>query len=119
MHFQIRAHDVQVDDAHREYAEQKIGKAVAKILGSGSHRVDVEITHEGTGAPDHRVSVHLFVPHSAPIVVSVADPELHAALDLAADRVGRAVRRATNKRRDKARRGNTGEMDAIPRPSPV
>lgn len=117
MQFQIRAHDVRVDDAHREYAEQKIGKAVAKILGSGSHRVDVEISHEGTGAPDHRVSVHLFVPHRAPIVVSAADPDLRAALDFAADKIGRAVRRATNKRRDKARRVPTGEMDAVERPA--
>jgi len=116
MQFQIRAHDVHVDDATREYAENKIGKAVQKILGSGGHRVDVEFSSEGHGAPDNRVSVHLYVPGRKPHVVTVSDPEMKAAIDVAADKIGRAVRRATNKRRDRARKGNTGEMNAVKRP---
>ena len=116
MQFQIRAHDVHVDDSIREYAENKIGKAVQKILGSGGHRVDVEFSQEGTGAPDHRVSVHLFVPHRKPHVVTVNDPDMKAAIDVAADKIRTAARRGTQKRRDKARKGPTGEMAAIARP---
>ena len=117
MQFQIRAHDVHVDDATRDYAEAKIGKAVQKILGSGGQRVDVEFTQQGhSGAQEHRVAVHLYVPHSKPHVVTVNDPDMRAAIDVAADKIGRAVRRATNRKRDRARKGPTGEMPAVPRP---
>jgi ribosomal subunit interface protein len=116
MQFQIRVHDVHVDDSIRDYAEEKIGKAVRKILGSGGHRVDIEFSQEGHGAPDHRVAVHLFVPHGKPHVVSVSDPDMKAAIDVAADKIGRSVRRATNRRRDRARKSTTGEMNAVRRP---
>ena len=117
MQFQIRVHDVHVDDSIRDYAEAKIGRAVQKILGSGGHRVDIEFSQEGQrGAPDHRVAVHLFVPHGKPHVVSVSDPDMKAAIDVAADKIGRAVRRATNRRRDRARKSTTGEMNAVQRP---
>jgi ribosomal subunit interface protein len=116
MQFQIRAHDVHVDDETREYAESKIGKAIQKILGSGSHRVDVEFSQEGHGAPDNRIAVHLYIPHRNPLVVTVSEPEMKAAIDVAADKIGRAVRRSSNKRRDKARKGSTGEMTAVKRP---
>ena len=117
MQFQIRAHDVHVDDATREYAEAKIGKAVQKILGSGGQRIDVEFSQEGhKGAPEHRVSVHVYIPHNKTQVVTVDDPEMRAAIDVAADKIGRAVRRATNRRRDRARKAPTDEMAAVVRP---
>ena len=116
MQFQIRAHDVHVDDSTRTYAEAKIGREIQKILGSGGHRVDIEFSQEGHGAPDHRVAVHLFVPKGKPHVVTVSDPDMKAAIDLASDKIGRAIKRATTRRRDRARKGSTGEMAAVARP---
>jgi ribosome-associated translation inhibitor RaiA len=41
---------------------------------------------------------------------------MKAAIDVAADKIGRSVRRATNRRRDRARKSTTGEMNAVRRP---
>ena len=112
MEFHVRAHSVTVSDETRAYAEQKISAPLSKVLGSDASRIDVEITDlaRGTGKPCFRVSVHGFIPHAKTQVVHVEDEDMRAAIDLAADKILRAVKRGRNKRRDKAR--HSGEWEA-------
>ncbi len=105
MELRVRAARGNIKPSTRAYAEQKIGRAVEKILGKDGSRADVEIEDlaNGHGAPMIRVRVNVFIPHSAPEVVSAEDPDVGAAIDLAADKIMRTVKRAKNRRRDKTR----------------
>ncbi|HCP45354.1 MAG TPA: hypothetical protein DIU15_04900 [Deltaproteobacteria bacterium] len=112
MDFQVRAHSVTLRDNTRAYAQQKIATPLSKILRSSASRIDVEITDlaHGSGKPCFRVSVHVFIPHAKTQVVHVEDEDMTAAIDLAGDKILRAVKRGREKRRDKAR--NSGEFIA-------
>ena len=57
----------------------------------------------GKGAPLSRVKVNVHVPHAKSVSISVDDPEVRAAVDLAADKIWRAVKRLRQKRRDTGR----------------
>jgi ribosome-associated translation inhibitor RaiA len=102
MELQVRTPHAIVKQSTRAYAEQKIGAALQKILGKEGSRADVEIADlgNGRGAPLMRVSVHVTVPHAKPHSVSADDPDVGAAIDLAADKILRAVKRDRQKRRD-------------------
>jgi ribosomal subunit interface protein len=102
MDFKVRAHSIQLTDEDRDYAEKKIGKAVQKILGTAGNSVDVEISNldNGKGAPLSRVKVNVHIPHAKSISVHVDDPEVKAGIDIAADKIWRAVKRVRQKRRD-------------------
>ena len=113
MDFHLRAHAVAVNDADRSYAERKIGGALKKILGNSASKVDVEVTQRNkrSGKPGHRVAVHVFIPHAKTQVVHADGESVKESIDLAADKVARAVRRERNRRRDKA--CNSGSYPAV------
>ena len=113
MDFKVRAHSIQLTDEDRDYAEKKIGKAVQKILGTAGNSVDVEISNldNGKGAPLSRVKVNVYVPHAKSISVHVDNPEVKAAIDIAADKIWRAVKRVRQKRRDSRRVGGPITME--------
>jgi ribosome-associated translation inhibitor RaiA len=114
MDYQLRAHAVRLSQRTRDYAEEKLVKAVNKVVGKEGSRLDVEITDlaQGTGAPTYRVSVHVHVPHIKPHVVTVQDPEPRAAIDLASEKIFRALTRTLGKKR--TRRHSKGDgIDAL------
>ncbi|MCO4768523.1 MAG: HPF/RaiA family ribosome-associated protein [Deltaproteobacteria bacterium] len=117
MDFKVRAHSIQLSAEDRDYAEKKIGKAVQKILGSDGNNVDVEISNldSGKGAHLTRVKVNVYVPHAKTISVHVDNPDVKAGIDVAADKIWRAVKRLRQKRRD-SRRNHTAPvtMDVDP-----
>ncbi|MEE2827990.1 MAG: ribosome-associated translation inhibitor RaiA [Myxococcota bacterium] len=106
MEFHVRAHSVDIDQATRVYAEEKIGRTVEKFLGN-TGRVDVEVTEIARGSGPHlaRVKVHVAIPHAPSQTVHVDDSEIRAAIDLCSDKVARAIKRSKQKRRSKARSG--------------
>jgi|GEM_PF-1921422 len=114
MDFKVRAHSIQLSGEDREYAEKKIGKAVQQILGSAGNSVDVEISNldNGKGAPLSRVKVNVYVPHAKAISVHEDNPDVRAAIDVAADKIWRAVKRVKQKRRDS--RHSRGGAPAAP-----
>lgn len=103
MEFVVRAHSVEMDEASRDYAEAKIGKAVAKMTRGSSARVDVEVSKSPVGTGQTRVKVHVVIPHVPSETVHADEVEMKAAMDVAADKIGRALRRHKEKRRDRAR----------------
>ena len=110
MDFQVRAHSITLTEDTRDYARKKIGKAVQKILGNAAAKVDVEISNldHGKGAPMSRVKVVVFVPHAKSVSVQVDDESVPAGIDLASDKIWRALKRLRQRRRYLSRSGDGG-----------
>lgn len=104
MEVNVRTHSFDLSDRSRQYAESKIGRSVTKLV-KGAAPVDVEVSEQnkGGGASLVRVKVSVAIPRSKPAVVTAEDPEIRAAIDLAADKIGRALRKTKEKRRGKGR----------------
>lgn len=98
----VRAHAIQIDDDTRDYARKKITRSVEKILGKQNVTVDIEISNldQGKGKPLSRVKVGVQVPQAKALSVQVEDKDVKAAIDGAADKIWRAVKRVKQKRRD-------------------
>jgi ribosomal subunit interface protein len=105
MNFVLRAHSVDLGEGTRAYAAEKIGGAVEQVLGREGSKVDVEVTalNHGPGVTRHRVAVHVHVAHGGTPVVTVEDEDIRAAIDVASDKIWRAVKELRQRRRDKAR----------------
>ncbi len=116
MEFNLRAPSTQIDNADREYAERKLTHALSKVLGRSGARVDVEVSSpsQSSGKPLTKVDVHVFIPKSKKQVVKVQAEELRECIDLATDKIMRAVKRSRNRRRDKMR--HSGEFKAATMP---
>jgi len=112
MEFHLRAHSVTLRPETREYAELKIGRVVQKVLRANS-RVDVDFSLEnkGHGAPSVTCKVHVAIPHANSETISAEDADAHAAIDRAADKLARALRRNKEKRRTRDRTG--GNLRAV------
>jgi ribosomal subunit interface protein len=113
MDLNIRTPHIELKKSDRVYAEEKIGRAVEKVLGTQG-TVDIEISDlsNGHGAPRIRVSVHVHIPQAKSENVAVEDPDVRAAIDLAADRAARAVKRNKERRRGRVRSHGSKEMAA-------
>ncbi len=98
----VRAHSIQIDDDTRNYATKKITRSVEKILGGQSVSIDIEISNldKGKGRPLSRVKVNVRVPQAKSLSVHVDDQDVRAAVDGAADKIWRAVKKIKQKRRD-------------------
>ena len=82
MEFVVRAHSVKMDYASRDYAEAKIGKAVAKMTRGSNARVDVEVSKSTHGTGKTRVKVHVVIPHVPSETVHADESEMKAAIDV-------------------------------------
>ncbi|MBJ92876.1 MAG: hypothetical protein CMP23_00215 [Rickettsiales bacterium] len=110
MEFNLRAPSTQIDNSDKDYARKKLTNALGKVVGSTSARVDVEISSpsQSSGKPLTKVDVHVFIPRAKKQVVNVEAEELRECIDLATDKIMRAVKRDRNRRRDKLR--HSGEF---------
>ncbi len=108
MEIHVRTPHAKIKKATRAYAEQKIAAALAKVAGEEGPRADIEISDlsNGSGAPRMRVSVHVFLPRRKGQTVQAEDADVGAAIDLAADKILRAVKRNRQKRRDRQRQSH-------------
>ena len=116
MEFNLRAPSTQIDHADRDYAEKKLTGALRKVVGNAGARVDVEVSSpsQSSGKRLTKVDVHVFIPKSKKQVVKVEAEELRECIDLATDKIMRAVKRSRNRRRDKMR--HSGEFKAATMP---
>ena len=116
MEFNLRAPSTPVNKSDRAYAEKKITTALRKVIGANGARVDVEVSSpsQSSGKPLTEVDVHVFIPRSKTQVVKVRAEEVRECIDLATDKIMRAVKRSRNRRRDKMR--HSGEFPAATSP---
>ncbi len=118
MEIQVRTPHANLKKSTKAYAEQKIGAALEKVLGQEGSRGDIEISDlsNGHGAPLIRVSVHVTIPRSKSHTVHAEDGDVGAAIDLAADKILRAVKRNLQKKRSRQRSSHYNLPAVAPTP---
>lgn len=121
MDLKVRAQDARLSPANRDYIDEKIGGAIRKVMPRDAVSVDVDVASPDHGASlsQYRVSVRVHVPRGKTEVVTVEKEGLRAAIDVASDKIARAMKRATNKPRARTRnrRAESNAMPAVDRPT--
>ena len=95
MNIQVRSKDIKLSDhtrLHLEGAKEKFLKYGLEIT-----TIHTYINKEKNGVS---IEFELHIAHQAPIVVKEEDKDLDAAIDIAIDRVSKALRRLADKVKD-------------------
>ena len=101
----IRARGIEVDDDLREYIHQRAGFKLGKFAAQIDRvSVRLEDINGPKGGADCRCAVKVAVTRHESVVVEVVDENHRVAFDHAMDATERAVRRALERDRTKARR---------------
>lgn len=100
----IRAADVEVDRADRDYIQRKLGRKLGKF-GADIDRVSVRIEdiNGPRGGGDKRCRIKVVLRRLPSVVVEEQHAALQAAMDGALERVGQTVTRQLQRRRVKSR----------------
>lgn len=97
----VRGINVDVGGSLSEYAERRLNSALDRFTHR-VRRVGVRLTDlngpKGGASMQCRVIVHL--EHAEPVVIEQVEHDLYTAVDRAATRTKRTVRRHINRRRD-------------------
>lgn len=104
MNTKIHTHQLDMSDALREYAVRHIEELVARIYNKQNPTLDIEFSDVSAGR-EKQVKVTLHIPHGKTLVASAQDANPYAAVDLAADKISRELRRYKEKQLDTARHG--------------
>ena len=101
----VSGRNIQVTDAIRTYAEEKISR-VKKYF---EHIIEIDITlsveHSKSEGDIHKADVLLF-GNGAKIKVTMEDKDLYAAIDKATDILERQVRKHKEKLKEKKKKGS-------------
>jgi putative sigma-54 modulation protein len=94
MHIDIQARGFRLTEALREHAARRLRFALGGA-GGRVRRVAVRVADENgpRGGVDKRCTLRVSLPGQPPVIVEQLDPDLYAAIDRAADRLGRSVAR--------------------------
>lgn len=105
MQFVVRGHHLELTQSLKDRARTVYERA-EKLLDDPAARMEIELEDEfgdKQRSADKACRVHLRVPGVAPIIVSEVRPDMYEAIDLAADRLVEALRRALEKRENFSR----------------
>jgi len=105
MNVEVRATNFGLEAGVREYIERRMQMSVDPFDGRVG-KVDVVVTnlHGRNHARELQCRIHAQVNHAANVLIEQIDADLVAAIDMAAGRLKRTVRRHINRRRDNAKR---------------
>lgn len=102
----VRARDVEVDAELREYVAKRAGFKLGKFA-SAIERITVrfeDLNGPKKGAPADRCAIKVVISRHESVLVEVVDADPRTAFDNCIDSVERAVKRALEKTKSKARR---------------
>lgn len=101
----LRSRGVDIDDAFRAYVHARCGFKLGKYAET-IERISVrfEDVSGPKGAPSRRCAVKVVITRHESVVVEVVDADSRAAFDRAIDSTERAVRRALERVKTRARR---------------
>jgi ribosome-associated translation inhibitor RaiA len=102
MRLEIRTHGMRLDEADLSHLEQSMHQALHRFEGR-IERAMVYLSDENGpkgGGNDRKLKCVLSMPPDGRLTVEVRDHNLPAAIDRMADRVGFAVGREVDRRRD-------------------
>ena len=114
MKIDMQAKHFTLTRALRDHVQRRLGFA----LSTGSHhlqRVLVRLSDSNgpRGGTEKRCSIQLILPHQANIVVEGTESSLYAAIDRAAHRAGRTLRRRLTRHRDQYRALQHQQIEAF------
>lgn len=94
MRVDVRSRDIEVTTTLREHVERRLRFALGRFDGQ-VHRVTARLADDNgpRGGTDKRCRLDVRVRAAGSVIVDDRDPDLYAAIDRAADRIGRAVAR--------------------------
>lgn len=96
----VKARHMHLTRSLRAHAEEKLGRAVARIFDRPAARIDIELSDLGNvngGSKECRVSVHM--PKGKTINIHEVHEDLYSAINLAHDRMLEQVKRERGRRR--------------------
>ncbi len=111
MNIKIHTHQLDMSDNLREYAERRIADSIGHIYKRQAGTLDIEFS-DASGGREKACKVTFFVPPAKTLVASAQDPDPYAAVDLAAEKISREVRRYKEKRIAE-RRHNANAVRAV------
>lgn len=97
MNIKIHTHQLDMSDPLRTYAERHIAETINNIFKEQSATLDIEFADAG-GGREKQCRVSMYVPHGKTLVASAQDANPYAAVDLAAEKISREIRRLKEKR---------------------
>jgi len=105
MDIEVRATNFGLQDGVRQYIERRLMMSLDPFDGRVG-RVEVTVTnlHGRNHVRELQCRVRAQVNHAADVMIEQIDSDLVAAIDVAASRLKRTVRRCINRRRDSAKR---------------
>lgn len=109
MNTKIHTHQLDMSDALREYAVRHIEDLVTRIYNKQNPSLDIEFA-DVSGGREKQVKVTFHVPHGKTLVATAQDANPYAAVDLAADKISRELRRYKEKLQDVQRHGQNGTV---------
>ena len=113
MRLQVKGKNVEVSEAIRTYAEQKLGRLERQL--ANPTRVELELAVEkNPSIADNHVAEATIWTKGPVLRAKEASTDMRASIDLLADKLERQVTRYREKRR---RRGRTGSGRAVTEPS--
>ena len=96
----VKARHMDLTDALRNHAENKLGKALMRIFDRPAAKIEIELSdlgHVKQGSKECRLIVHM--PGGKSINICEMDDDLYCAINLAHDRLLEQVKRAQGRRR--------------------
>ncbi len=104
MKIEMQARNFQITKPLRNHIKKRLGFA----LNAGTEQIQRVLVRLSDingprGGADKRCKIHLVIPRVPDIVVEDTEANLYAAIDRAANRAGRALRRRVTRHRDQYR----------------
>jgi putative sigma-54 modulation protein len=96
----VKARHMDLTPALKEHAEQKLGKALMRIVDKPAVRLEIELNDIGNvrNGVDKECRVTVFMPRGKTINIVEVDDDMYKAIDLAHDRLLDKVKREREKR---------------------
>ena len=117
----VKARHMDLTPSLKEHAEQKLGKALMRIVDKPSVRVEIELNAIGhvRDGKNKECRVTLLLPRRKAVNIVEVDDDMYKAIDLAHDRLLEQVKRERDRRQNPStrRKAATKERAATARQS--
>jgi putative sigma-54 modulation protein len=117
MQYVVHGHHLELTEALKERCRMHVFERVEKLADDSAARLEIELAdHFGQrhGKADKSCRIDMRVPGLPPIHISELRPTMQEAIDLAADRLVEALRRAVERRESMRRRAHKEEAAVLP-----
>ena len=104
MQFIVHGHHLELSESLKERCRAHILERVEKLVDDSAARLEIELSDlygQKQSKADMRCRVDLRVPGLNSIHVDEVRPNMHEAIDIAADRLVEALRRAVERKEDR------------------